>query len=119
MEKYRPSAKFHESDRPCHKVLLAELDLWETYWLNKQKLSSRQLKSINFISLSKIKICLRILETWPVATYTCGRSFSSLGRLRNCTRSTMLLETLNGVALMHVHQDITHDTEKLTDLYPG
>ena len=29
-EKFRPFAKFHESDLPCYKALDAELDLWET-----------------------------------------------------------------------------------------
>ena len=58
MDKFRPSAKFHESDRPCHKVLVVELDLWETYWLNNkichlENISSK-LESINFSSLSSI-----------------------------------------------------------------
>ena len=122
-EKFRPSAKFHESDLPCYKALDAELDLWETYWLNNtsfhpDNISSR-LKSINFSSFSNIKMCLRILGTLPVTTCTCERSFSSMRRLKNYTRSTMVSEKLNGIALMHVHQEIIPDTEKVIDLYAG
>ena len=95
-EKFRPFAKFHELDLPYYKALDAELDLWETYWLNNTSCHpdniSSTLKSINFSSFSNIKICLRILRTLPVTTCTCERSFSSMRRLKNYTRSTMVSE---------------------------
>ena len=120
-EKFRQFAKFHESDLPCYKALDAVLDLWETYWLSNTSCHpdniSSTLKSINFSSFSNIKICLRILGTLPVTTCTCERSFSSMRRLKNYTRSTMVSERLNGIALMHVHQEIIPDTEKVIDLY--
>ena len=120
-EKFRQFAKFHESDLPCYKALDAVLDLWETYWLSNTSCHpdniSSTLKSINFSSFSNIKICLRILGTLPVTTCTCERSFSSMRRLKNYTRSTMVSESLNGIALMHVHQEIIPDTEKVIDLY--
>ena len=122
-EKFRPFVKFHESDLPCYKALDAELDLWETYWLSNTRCNtdniSSTLKSINFSSFSNIKICLRILGTLPVTTCTCERSFSSMRRLKNYTRSTMVSERLNGIALMHVHQEIVPDTEKVIELYAG
>ena len=122
-EKFRPFAKFHELDLPCYKALDAELDLWETYWLSNTSCHpdniSSTLKSINFSSFSNIKICLRILGTLPVTTCTCERSFSSMRRLKNYTRSTMVSERLNGIALMHVHQEIVPDTEKVIELYAG
>ena len=95
-EKFKPFAKFHESDHPCYKALDAELDLWETYWLSNTSCHpdniSSTLKSINFSSFSNIKICLRILGTLPVTTCTCERSFSSMRRLKNYTSSTMVSE---------------------------
>ena len=122
-EKFRPFAKFHELDLPCYKALDAELDLWETYWLSNTSCHpdniSSTLKSINFSSFSNIKIYLRILGTLPVTTCTCERSFSSMRRLKNYTRSTMVSERLNGIALMHVHQEIVPDTEKVIELYAG
>ena len=65
------------------------------------------------------KIWLRILGTLPVVACTYERSFSSMRRLKNYTRSTMISEKLNGIALMHVHQEIIRDTEKVTDIYTG
>ena len=62
---------------------------------------------------------LRILGTLPVTTCTCERSFFSMRRLKNLTRSIMVSERLNGKALMHVHQKIIPDTEKMKDLYTG
>ena len=115
-EKFRPFARFGESDLPCYKALDAELDLWETYWLSNTSCHpnniSSTLKSINFSSFSNIKICLRILGPLPVTTCTCERSFFSIRRLKIYTCSTMVSERLNGIALMHVHQEIVPDTDK-------
>ena len=119
--KFRPFAEFYKSDLPCYKALEAELDLWEAYWLNDTSCHpdniSSTLKSIDFRSFSNIKVCLRILGTLPVTTCTCERSFSSMRRLKTYTRSTMISERLNGIALMHVHQEIVPDIEKVIDLF--
>ena len=40
-------------------------------------------------------------------------------KVENYTSSTMISEKLNGIALMHVHQEIICDTEKVTDIYTG
>ena len=120
-QKFRPFAEFYKSDLPCYKALEAELDLWEAYWLNDTSCHpdniSSTLKSIDFRSFSNIKVCLRILGTLPVTTCTCERSFSSMRRLKTYTRSTMISERLNGIALMHVHQEIVPDIEKVIDLF--
>ena len=120
-QKFRPFAEFYRSDLPCYKALEAELDLWESYGLNDTSCDSDNisstLKSIDFKSFSNIKVCLRILGTLPVTTCTCERSFSSMGKLKTYTRSTMISERLNGIALMHVHQEIVPDIEKLIDLF--
>ena len=95
--------------------------MWEAYWLNDTSchpgnISSR-LRSIDFRSFSNIKVDLRILGTLPVTTCTCEQSFSSMRRLKTYTRSTMISERLNGIALMHVHQEIVPDIEKVIDLF--
>ena len=38
-------------------------------------------------------------------------------RLKTYTRSTMISKRLNGIALMHVHQEIVPDIEKVIDLF--
>ena len=120
-QKFRPFAEFYKSDLPCYKALEAELDLWEAYWLNDTSCHpdniSSTLKSIDFRSFSNIKVCLRILGTLPVTTCTCERSFSSMRRLKTYTRSTMISERLNEIAVMHVHQEIVPGIEKVTDLF--
>ena len=55
--------------------------------------------------------------TLPVTTCTCERSLSSKRRLKTSTRSTMISERLNEIALMHVHQEIVPDIEKVIDLF--
>ena len=45
------------------------------------------------------------------------RLFSAMRRLKTYTRSTMFSERLNGIALMHVHQEIIPDIEKVKDLF--
>ena len=119
-EKFRSFAKLQESDPSCYKALDAELDLWETYWVNNASCHpdniSSTLKSINFSSFSNIKICLRILGTLPVTTCTWERSYSSMRRLKKYTRSIMVSERLNRIAFMHVHQEIIPDTERVINL---
>ena len=56
---------------------------------------------INFSRFSNIKNYLRILRTFPVATCTCERSFSSMRRLKNYICNTMVSERLNRIAIMH------------------
>ena len=114
-------ADFFQDDLPCPKALEAELDLWETYWLESKDCLpdniSRTLKCIPFNGFNSIKVCLRILGTSLVTTCTCKWSFSAMRRVKTYARSTMVSERLNGIALMYVHQEIVHDIEKIIDLF--
>ena len=120
-EKFSLFADLFKDDFPCPKALEAELDLWETYWLESKDCLpdniSSTLKRIPFNGFNNIKVSLRILGTSPVTTCTCERSFSAMRRLKTYTRSTMVSERLNGIALMHVHQEIVPDIEKVIDLF--
>ena len=113
--------EFYRSDFPCYKTLEAERDPWEAYWLHDTSCHpdniSSTLKSINFKSFSNIKVCLRILGTLLHTTCTCERSFTSMKRLKTYTRSTMISERLNGIVLMHVHQNVVPNIEKVIDLF--
>ena len=70
-----------------------------------------------FSLLANIKVALRIVGTLPVTSCECERSFSALRRLKTYTRSTMVAERLNGLALLHVHKDIIVNMDKVIDLY--
>ena len=119
-EKFNLFPDLFKDDFPCPKVLEAELDLWKTYWLESKDCLpdniSSTLKCVPFNSFNNIKVCLRILGTSPVKTCNCERSFPAMRRLRTYARSTMVSERLNGIALMHVHQEIVPDIEKVIDL---
>ena len=120
-EKFSLFADLLKDDFPCPKALEAELDLWETYWLESKDCLpdniSSTLKRIPFNGFNNIKVFLRILGTSLVTTYTCERSFSTMRQLKTCTRSTMVSERLNGIALMHAHQEIVLDIGKVIDLF--
>ena len=85
-----------KNDFPCPKALEAELNLWETYWLeSKDGLPdniSSTLKCIPLNDFNNIKVSLRILRTSPVTTCTCERAFSAMRRLKTYSRSTMVSE---------------------------
>ena len=98
-----------------------ELVLWEKYWEGySKKLSeniSSTLKAVSAPGFENVKVALKILGTLPVTPCECERSFSTLRRLKDYTRSTMTTERLNGLALMYVHQEIVPEVEKVIDRF--
>ena len=100
-------------------TLKAALDLWETYWLEIKDCVpdniSYTLKRIPFNDFNNIKSSLRILGSSLVTTFTCEQQFLAMGQLKTYTKSTMVSEKLNGIALVHVHQEIVPDKEKVID----
>ena len=119
-QKFRPVSEFYKSDLPCYRALEAELDD-NSCDLNDTSCHpgniSSTLKSTHFKSFSNVKVCQRILGTWPVTTCSCERSFSSMRMLEFYTRSKMISERLNGIKLMPVHQEIVLDIEKVINLF--
>ena len=100
----------------------SKLDLWETYWLESEdclpdNISSTLKCIIPFNGFNNIKVALRILGTSTVTTCTYERSFSAMRRLKTYSKSTMVSERLNDIALMHLHQEIFPDIEKVIDLF--
>ena len=73
-EKFSLFADFFKDDFPCPKALEAELDLWETYWLDSKDCLpeniSSTLKHILFNGFNNIKFFVRILGTSPVTKCT-------------------------------------------------
>ena len=120
-ENFSLFADLFKDDFPCPKALEVELNLWETYWLDSKDCLpdniSSTLKHILFNGFNNIKVSRRIFDNSPVTTRTCERLFSAMRRLKTYTRSTMVSERLNGIALMHVHQEILPDIEKIIDLF--
>ena len=107
-----------------YNLLAAELDTYHTYWVTfkkthpKEKIPStvtETLKHILFQVFTNIKIHLRILGTIPVTTCTCERCISKLRLLKGYTKSTMINDRLNGIALMHIHGEVKIDCKTVLD----
>lgn len=117
---FREFCEFYKDDLPNFQDLDMELKLWEEYWVTfegdipEDIVSTLKAKPVG---LDNISILLRILGTLPVTSCGCERSFSAMRRLKTYTRSTMVSDRLNGLALMHVHQDIVPDIQKVIDLF--
>ena len=111
----------YEDDLPNPLGLDCELELWKAYWVGFEGTHpssvASTLKAISFDSFANIKIALRILATLPVTSCECERSFSAMRRLKNYTRSTMVEERLNGLALMEIHQDIEPSVQQVIDKF--
>ena len=103
------------------KVLGSELDLWEEQWTQSKTCLldsvSTTLKLINFPCFQIIKNTLRILETLPVTSCSCQRSFSALFKLKMYNRSAICNERLSALALLYTHGEIDPDTQSILEKF--
>ena len=103
------------------KVLGSELDLWEEQWTQSKTCLldsvSTALKFINFSCFRIIKNTLRILETLPVTSCSCQRSFSAFFKLKMYNRSAICNERLSALALLYIHGEIDRDTQSVLEKY--
>ena len=121
-EKFMQFVKIYESDLPYPRQMSSEIDLWEKYW--KESYSSpvpssisESLALVDQIAFPNISVTLKILGVIPVTSCECERSISALRRLKTWLRSTMEEERLNGLALMHINNDVKIDIEKVVDVF--
>ena len=103
------------------KVLGSELDLWEEQWTQSKTCLldsvSTALKFINFSCFRIIKNTLRILETLPVTSCSCQRSFSAFFKLKMYNRSAICNKRLSALALLYIHGEIDRDTQSVLEKY--
>ena len=120
-EQVKETADFYKSDLPSPLTLRAELDCWESKWSLWQNdvPTSPQSALIHCSStlFPNIHTLLKVLCALPVTTSECERSFSSLKHLKSFTHSTMTQERLSGLALMHIHQNMTLDLEEILNIF--
>jgi len=62
-----------------------------------------------------IRETFHILLTMPMGSVPCEHSFSSLRRLKQWNRTTMVEDRLNGLALLHIHRYVNVDRVKILD----
>ena len=107
---------------PSYQTIHAELGLWETSWkegfeqVGYDSIADT-LRNCNELAFPNIFAALKILEVLPVTTCECERSVSSLRRMKTWLRNTMAKERLNGLAQMHINDDITIDVEDVINTF--
>ena len=114
-------SNFYYDDLPNPVNLDAELNLWESHWLNSNNelpnTIEKTLTSVDLSYFQNLSVLLRIMATIPVTTCECERAVSALRRLKDYKRSTMVAERLNAIALLHIHTDIIIDFQEVIDVF--
>ena len=111
--------QLYEDDLPCLLSLDAELDLWLHHWKAEPELASelntpgKTLQYADKDFYPNISVLLRIMATIPVTSCECERSISLLGRIKTSLRSTMSQDRLNGLAMLHCHQNVELTPEEV------
>ena len=113
-------AEAYQEDLPSYRYIATEIEMWETFWKNNvdTKLPtnvSETLKVIDKIAFRNIYECLKILGVIPVTSCECERSMSAMRRLKTWLRSTTEQERFNGLALMHINNDMKIDNSEIVN----
>ena len=120
-EKFKGFCAFYHQDLPNFQSLDAEMNLWETFWLNYRGTLPHNaittLQSLPFSGFENMKVALRILATLPITSCECERSFSALRRLKTFARTTMSEERLNGLAAMYIHKEANPDEDRVINRF--
>jgi len=108
--------KFSHDNRSKLDDLFSEL---KVLTLPDQVMSASEI--LHFVKVAdcypNASIAYKIMLTIPVTVASAERSFSKLKLLKNCLRSTMLQERLNGLAMCNIEKDIldTIDLESVIE----
>ena len=97
--------EFFRNDISFESAVKTELQLWRTYFRDKElpetaQSSLQHANPLVFLNIRKMLIHIMIL---PVISCEAERSFSTLRRIKTYLRSTMKQERLTGLALLNVH----------------
>ena len=112
----------YADDMPNFRSIHAELALWETSWkdgFEKVQYDSvaDTLRNCNELAFPNIFTALKILAVVPVTTCECERSISALRQMKTWLRSTIINERLNGLAQMHINDNITIDIDEVNNTF--
>ena len=112
----------YKEDMPNFRTIHAELDLRETSWKNGFENAEYDnitdtLQNCNELAFPNIYVALKILAAVPVTTCECERSVSALRRMKTWLRTTMSNERLNGLAMVHINNDITVNVKEVMNTF--
>ena len=120
-EEFMLFADMYKDDFPNFISIPEELDLWGIHWRDHigpvPRNVAETLKAVSYDGYANIKVALLILATLPITSCECERSFSAMKRLKTYTRSVMAPDRMNGLALLHIHQELNPDPEKVIKKY--
>lgn len=104
--------------------LRGEFAMWRQMWTRrKEKNTSIPTKVADVLEqcdgdiYPTVRRLLLVLVTLPVSNASAERSFSTLRRLKTWLRNKMGEERLNGLALLHMHQDIRVSIDAVIDRF--
>ena len=100
--------KFYGEDLPNKMSFAAEVEMWKEKCI--EHLPNDQLEKMTLVDALKVAVpnvheVLKLILTLPVGSVPCERSFSSMRRLKDWSRSIMNEDRLTGLALLYIHQD--------------
>ncbi|XP_028412484.1 52 kDa repressor of the inhibitor of the protein kinase-like [Dendronephthya gigantea] len=112
-------ASAYLDDMPNYRSIHAELGLWETSWKKGfedvvHDLVAETLHHCKEFAYPNIFTALKILAVLPCE---CERSVSALRPIKMWLRSTMTTERLNGLAQMHINDDIPINLEEVINSF--
>ncbi len=109
--------KWYHEDLPYPNTVEQEIECWRHKFHSEDGVlpasALETLKTTQMSFFPNIQCMLKIFLTLPVTTCECERSFSAMRRLKTWLRSSMSSERLTGLALMHVHQKVKLDKERV------
>ncbi|KAJ8883404.1 hypothetical protein PR048_015247 [Dryococelus australis] len=108
-DKVLKGAEPYKGNLPSFSALKGVLRVWKQIWKSEpsQKFPKSPAEGYEQASaLPNIRILFQLLCVLPVTTNTVEFFFSTLCHLETYLRTTMTEYQLNGLALLHIHQDI-------------
>ncbi len=116
-EREQRMVKWYHEDLPYPNTVEQEIECWRHKFHSEDGVlpasALETLKTTQMSFFPNIQCMLKIFLTLPVTTCECERSFSAMRRLKTWLRSSMSSERLTGLALMHVHQKVKLDKERI------
>ena len=116
-------ADMYQEDLPSRDCIESELHCWWMKWQQETNehgpasLPSTLTHALRHATLMfpNIRALVSILCTFPVTSCSAERSFSALKRIKTALRSSMRTERLTGLALLHLHRDISLEISDIVD----
>ncbi|XP_050529454.1 52 kDa repressor of the inhibitor of the protein kinase-like [Daktulosphaira vitifoliae] len=107
--------QFYEEVLDCSESnFISEVKMWRQRIHNQNIENALDALSImNNETFKNVNKMLRILAVLPVTTATPERSFSTLRRIKDYLRNTMVQERLNGLASLNIHHHINITEEEI------